>query len=102
MDLESLARRAVDLAMDVGAGDAEAYAEESDGREIRVFEGEVESLTDAAERGAGVRAWIEGRAGYSFGSDVSEDGLRAIATAAVEAARVSDPDEHAAAPDPAG
>jgi PmbA protein len=102
MELDSLARRALDLAMDAGAGEAEAYAEDSEGREIRVFEGEVESLTDAAERGVGVRAWIDGRAGYAFGSDLSDDGLREIATAAVEAARVTDPDEHAAAPEPAG
>ncbi len=38
-----------------GAGDAEAYVEDSTGREIRVFDGEVESLTEAGERGLGVR-----------------------------------------------
>ena len=97
-DLEHLAQAAVGAALDAGAGEAEAYAEDGVGREIRVFEGEVESLTEAGERGVGVRVWIDGRVGYSSGSDTSDEGVRAIATAAVEAARVTDPDEHAAAP----
>jgi PmbA protein len=69
-----------------------------------VFGGEVESLTDAGERGLGVRAWIGGRVGYAYGTDLSDAGLGAVASAAVGAARVADPDEHATppAPDSAG
>lgn len=96
--LADLARRAFGAALAAGASEAEAYAEDSNGREIRVFEGKVESLTDSAERGVGVRAWLDGRVGYAYGSDLADEGLRAIAIAAVEAARVADPDEHAAAP----
>ena len=63
-----------------------------------MFDGEVESLTDAGERGLGVRTWIAGRVGYAYGTDLSDAGLRAVADGAVEAARVADPDEHAAPP----
>jgi len=101
-DLESLAARAVDAAVAAGAGDAEATAQDSVGREIRVFEGEVESLTEAGERGLGVRAWIDGRVGFAYGTDLSAEGVEGIAADAVEAARVSDPDEFAAAPEPSG
>lgn len=97
-ELADLGRRAHAAALAAGAGEAEAFAEDSRGREVRVFEGEVESLSDSAERGVGVRAWVEGRAGYAYGSDVEDEGLRTIAFAAVEAARVSDPDEHAVPP----
>ncbi|MEO8092314.1 MAG: TldD/PmbA family protein [bacterium] len=100
IDLESLAQRAVDAALSAGAGDAEAAAEDSVGREIRVFGGEVESLSAAGERGLGVRAWIDGRVGFAYGTDLSGDGVTAIAADAVEASRVSDPDEFAAAPQP--
>jgi len=101
-DLEELAQRAVDAALAAGAGDAEATAEDSVGREIRVFDGEVESLSEAGERGLGVRAWIEGRVGFAYGTDLSPDGVGSIASDAVEAARVSDSDEFAAAPEPDG
>ena len=101
MELAKIAERAVEAATAAGAGDAEAYVQDSVGREIRVFDGEVESLTDAGQRGLGVRCWIDHRSGYAYGTDLTEDGLRDIAASAVEAARVADPDEFAAAPAPA-
>jgi PmbA protein len=100
MELATIAERAVESALAAGANDAEAYAQDSVGREIRVFDGDVESLTDAGQRGLGVRCWIDHRSGYAYGTDLSEDGLRAVAAGAVEAARVADPDEFAAAPAP--
>jgi PmbA protein len=100
MELATMAERALEAAIAVGATDAEAYVQDSVGREIRVFDGEVESLTDAGRRGLGVRCWIDHRSGYAYGTDLSEDGLRGVAAGAVEAARVADPDEFAAAPAP--
>ncbi len=93
-ELEAVARRAVEAAQAAGAGQAEAYAEEDRSREIRVYEGAVESLSDAGGRGVGVRAFIDGRAGHAYGTDLGDEGLRQLAAAAVEAARISDPDEH--------
>jgi PmbA protein len=100
-ELERLVAQAVEAALGAGAGDAEATAQDSTGREIRVFDGEVESLTEAGERGLGVRAWIDGRAGYAYGTDLSDAGIAEVAKGAVEAARVSDPDEFAAPPEAA-
>jgi PmbA protein len=96
--LTVLAKRAVEAALAAGAGDAEAYASEESGREVRVHGGEVESLTAATQRGLGVRAWIGGRVGYAFGTDLSEAGIAAIAARAAEAARVADEDEFAGPP----
>jgi PmbA protein len=100
--LTVLAKRAVEAALAAGAGDAEAYASEESGREVRVHGGEVESLTAATQTGVGVRAWIGHRVGYAFGTDLSEAGVRAIAAGAAEAAAVADEDEFAAPPRPAG
>jgi PmbA protein len=97
-----LARRAAEVATAAGASDAEAWAEGSRSREVRVHAGEVESLTEAAGRGVGVRAWIGARAGYAYGTDLSEAGLAEVANAAVGAARVADEDESSAAPEPSG
>ena len=92
------AASAVERALAAGAGDAEAYAGEADNREVRVHGGKVESLTAATQRGLGLRVWIGGRVGYGFGTDLSAEGLEAIADRAVEAAHVADEDEFAAAP----
>ncbi len=99
MRLEATASRAVDEALAAGAEAAEAYAQDSRGREIRVFEAEVESLTEAGERGLGVRCWIDHRVGYAYGTDLGDDGVRSIAAAAVGAARIADADEFAAPPE---
>jgi PmbA protein len=102
MELEAAVSRAVEAALAGGAGAAEAYAQHAAGREIRIHGGEVESLTAATERGLGVRAWIGGRVGYSYGTELSDRGLAAIAERAVTAAAVADEDEFAAPPAPAG
>ncbi len=101
-DLDGITEHAVEAALAAGAGEAEAFVEDSVGREIRVFGGEVESLTEAGERGLGIRCWIDHSVGYAYGTDLSEPGLRAVAAGAVEAARVADPDPFAAAPAPNG
>lgn len=99
-ELSAVARRAVEAATGAGAGEAEAYASREAGREVRVHGGEVESLTAAGQSGVGVRAWIGHRVGYAFGTDLSEEGVRAIAARAAEAAAVADEDEFAAPPQP--
>jgi PmbA protein len=100
-DLGAVSRRAVEAAAAAGAGEAEAYASEESGREVRVHGGEVESLTAATQSGVGVRAWIGHRVGYAFGTDLSEAGVAAIAARAAEAASVADEDEFASPPQPA-
>ena len=101
-DLAELAGRAVEAALAGAAGDAEAYATEAANREVRVHAGEVESLTAATQRGVGVRVWIEGGVGYGFGTDLSAEGMAAIAARAVSTARVADRDEFAAPPSDPG
>jgi PmbA protein len=98
VDLGGIAGRAVEAAVAAGADDAEAFVEDSAGREIRIFDGEVESLTEAGQRGLGVRCWIDHRVGYAYGTELGDEGLQAIARDAVETARIADPDEFAEAP----
>ncbi|HSS33591.1 MAG TPA: TldD/PmbA family protein [Solirubrobacterales bacterium] len=100
-ELSDTAQRAVEAALGAGAGAAEAYAARDSGREVRVHGGEVESLTAAAQTGVGVRAWIGHRVGYAYGTDLSTDGVEAIAARAASAAAIADEDEFAAPPAPA-
>src|SRR6476619_3494720 len=102
MELNEVASRALDAAGAAGAEAAEAFAQDSHGREIRVFGGSVESLTDSGQRGVGIRTWIGGRVGYAYGTDLSDEGVDGIARDSAEAARVADPDEFAAPPEANG
>jgi PmbA protein len=100
--LEDAARRAVEAALSSGASDADAWVEESTSRRVRVYAGEVESLSDAGGRGIGVRAFSGSRAGYAYGTDLSEEGVAEVARAAREAAELADEDEYEGLPDDAG
>ena len=102
MNLEEVARQAVEAAADAGATDAEAWVEEATSRNIRVYEGEVESLSDAGGRGVGVRAFVDGRSGYAYGTDLSDEGIAEVAGAARAAAEAADPDEYGGLPDEFG
>jgi PmbA protein len=101
-DLQAVATRAVEAALGAGATDAEAFAEDERNRRIRVYQGEVESLSDAGGRGVGVRAFVGGRWGYAFTTDLGDQGLAALGSAAREAASVADEDEWAGLPDSFG
>src|SRR6266545_5586301 len=59
-----------------GGEGVEAYAEQTTRTEINAFEGEVERLTSASSTGVGVRVVRDGRLGYAYTADSSEDGLR--------------------------
>jgi PmbA protein len=100
--LGGAAARAVEAALSSGASDADAWVEESTSRRVRIYAGEVESLSDAGGRGIGVRAFAGSRAGYAYGTDLSEEGVLQVAGAAREAAELADEDEYEGLPDEAG
>jgi PmbA protein len=102
VNLDDAARRSVEAAIAAGATDAEAWVEEGVSRRVRVYDGEVESLSDAGGRGVGVRAFVDGRSGYAYGTDLSEPGIQEVARAARGAAEAADPDEHGGLPEELG
>jgi PmbA protein len=102
VNLETVAARAVEAALGEGATDAEAWVEEGISRRVRVYEGQVESLSDAGGRGVGVRAFADGRSGYAYGTELSDAGVAEVAVAARAAAEVADPDEFAGLPEECG
>jgi PmbA protein len=59
-----------------GGEGVEAYAQQSTRTEVNAFDGEVERLTSASSSGVGVRVVRDGRLGYAYTADLSEDGLR--------------------------
>jgi PmbA protein len=59
-------------------------------------------MTEATSRGVGVRAFVAGRSGYAYGSDLSQGGLAQLAGEATRAAAVTEPDQHAGLPESCG
>jgi PmbA protein len=73
-ELNEVVRR---LAGEAAGGEGvEAYAEQTTRTGINAFEGEVERLTSASSTGVGVRVVRDGRLGYAYTADLSDDGLR--------------------------
>ncbi len=65
------------LAGEAAAGEGvEAYAQQATRTEVNAFDGEIERLTSASSSGIGIRVVRDGRLGYAYTADLSEEGLR--------------------------
>jgi PmbA protein len=74
VELDAIVER---LAAEATGGEGvEAYAELTTETSVTAFQGEVERLTSASSSGVGVRVVSDGRLGYAYTADLSDDGLR--------------------------
>ncbi len=99
-DLISLAERVASWARAAGADEAEAYVAWA--RDVYVtLQGEILSAREGVSAGAGIRAVVGRKVGFSSSSSLEEADLRSSAERAVEMARVrpEDPRFHSL-PDP--
>lgn len=99
MNLAETAASIVRQARGLGAHDAECTISQGEEFTAGVRMGEVESLKQAASRGAGLRILIGNRTGSSYTSDLSPAGLEHLARAALELAEVTTEDPFAALPE---
>lgn len=77
----------------------EAYAEMGRTVTVKVFSGRVEAVTVAEPRGLGVRAVAEGKVGYAFTADLTEEGIDRVVRQAVANLEVVDADPFAGLPE---
>ncbi|HEV8424231.1 MAG TPA: TldD/PmbA family protein [Actinomycetes bacterium] len=74
VELDAIVER---LAAEATGGEGvEAYAELTTETSVSAFQGEVERLTSASSSGVGVRVVADGRLGYAYTADLSDQGLR--------------------------
>jgi PmbA protein len=71
----------------------EAFVTHARTFEVKAFEGEVESLSSAEPRGAGVRLISEDRPGFAYTTDLTDAGLSAVVEEARTNATFSTADE---------
>ena len=98
-DLEQIANRAVSMALDAGASDAECTLAQGDEFSVSVRLGEVESLKEAGSSGAGIRILVGNRAGSAYTSDLGEEGIRRMVHQAMEIAEIATEDPYAGLPE---
>jgi PmbA protein len=99
-DYREVARQIVHRALDRGATGAECTISDGSQFSVNVRMGEIESLTEAGSRAAGLRVLVGMRAGSSYTSDLSEDGLSIMIESALGVAEIATDDPHAGLPDP--
>src|SRR5262245_45868487 len=70
-DLLDIAQRIAGLARD--SEEVEAYVARSRDTDIRVYQGEIESLATAEAMGIGVRVVYKGRQGFAYAGALDDD-----------------------------
>ena len=101
VDLRDVAQELVRGALAAGARAADALVGESDGLQVGIRLGEVETLKRSRERRAGVRVFVGNSTAIVATSDLSPTALAELVRAACALAAATAPDPHAGLPDPA-
>jgi PmbA protein len=104
LTLEQIAADAIQQAINGGATDAECTISEGEEFSVSVRMQEVENLKEAGSRGAGIRV-LTGekgaqRAGSSYTSDLSPEGIEKMVKAALELAKITSVDPFGGLPEP--
>ena len=84
----------------VGDIESELRAARSKGVEVKVFGGEVESLSSENIEGVGVRVVVEGRQGFAWAGSLEPDVVAETLAEARDNAGFGTPDEYLGVPDP--
>ncbi len=92
-DLLALATRVASQAS--GDEQVEAYVARVRETDVKVFDGDVESLTVAETEGVGVRVVVDGRQGYAWAGTLDPAVVEETLAEARDNARFGEPDEHA-------
>ncbi len=92
-DYQALAKQLVARAKKRGAKQAEAFIEVGRESSVRVRDGQIEDLTQATSKGAGIRVFVKDRLGFAWTSDFTTDALNSTVDRAVELAAASAPNK---------
>jgi len=99
-ELGELAQKVAGWARDGEA--VEAYLSRDSGTEVRVYEGEVESLSSATSAGAGIRVVSANRQGFAYAGSLDLDVLGEALEEARDNASFSSPEDWVGLPSPDG
>jgi PmbA protein len=98
-DHQALAKKLVARAKKKGAKQAEAFIEIGRESSCRVRDGQVEDLTQATSKGAGIRVFVDNRLGFAWTSDFTPAALDQFVDRAVQLAQAAAPNKLNGLPD---
>ncbi len=78
----------------LGVENYDIYAVEGEGTGVEVKGGEVDRIKTSQTKGVAIRVVVEGKLGFAYTNDVSDDGIRIAIECARENAKCSEPDEY--------
>ncbi|HEY3450452.1 MAG TPA: TldD/PmbA family protein [Myxococcales bacterium] len=91
---EEFAQKLAQRARRRGADQAEAWLESTRSSDVKVRDGEVEDLTQAASKGLGLRVIVDHRLGFTYTSELDPSRAEELVDRAIAAARIAAPDRH--------
>lgn len=102
MDYKGLSEQLVKKCQKKGADAAEVYIESGRNLNIRVLNGEIETIQEAAAHGVGFRVFVKGKMAFSSCNDFSDKALENAINSAVKFAESTTADENNVLPDDKG
>lgn len=78
----------------LGVENYDIYGTEGEGTTVEVKGGAVDRIKTSQTKGVAVRVVVDGRLGFAYTNDVSDDGIRIAIECAKESAKNSEPDEY--------
>ncbi len=94
-----IAEKILSLSKDLKADAAEVFIRSSASTSIEVKEQKVDAFDRARDIGAGLRVLVDGKMGFAFTTDFSENALKTLARSAVTNAQNIEPDPFHAIPE---
>jgi PmbA protein len=99
VEMAAVARRALEIAREKGASDAEVEVSAAVGQSVTVRRGEVETVEYNRDKGLGITVYLGQRRGNASTSDLSPEAVARTVEAACAIARHTAEDEAAGLPD---
>lgn len=99
--LLALCERTVQMALDTGADEAEAFAVTGDDISVQLQKNDLQIAKSTTSDGLGIRVFKDSGMGFAFVNSFGGDGVRESVERALGIAQASPPDEHNGLPEPA-
>ncbi len=94
-------KKLVELGLSKGADEVEIYHEQIKKTQIKIYKSEVESLLSSVGQGIAARVFTAGKMGFSYSTNLSDQGLKQLIMEAIESARLIDKSGDQQLPNPA-
>ena len=91
MDYKAIAEGIVDKVLKLGVDEAEGFVENNRAFDLRVRNGEVETIKQSTSKGIGLTVFKDKKLGFSYTSDLSKESLEEFANKTVQLSLVADP-----------